>query len=92
VIQKGGSDSEGTHQLIRDGGPSQTVYLVSSVVDMDQFVGKKVKVWGQNNGCSKSCLAHGCWENRAFIEMIRFDNVTKNYSGHNSALSDITVE
>jgi hypothetical protein len=48
VIQKGGaSDGEGSHQLIRDGGPSQTVYLISSVVDLDQFAGKKVKVWGQ---------------------------------------------
>ncbi len=48
VVQKGGaSDGEGSHQLIRDGGPSQTVYLISSVVDLDQFAGKKVKVWGQ---------------------------------------------
>lgn len=47
VLQKGGSDGEGSHQLIRDGGPSQTVYLISSVVDLDQFNGKKIKVWGQ---------------------------------------------
>jgi hypothetical protein len=47
VIQKGGSDGEGTHALIRDGGPSQTAYLISSVVDLDNYVGKKVKVWGQ---------------------------------------------
>ena len=47
VIQKGGSNGEGTHQLIRDGGPSQTAYLISSVVDLDQFVGKKVKIWGE---------------------------------------------
>ena len=47
VIQKGGTDGEGTHQLIRDGGPSQTVTLISSVVDLDQYVGKKVKVYGQ---------------------------------------------
>lgn len=47
TLEKGGSDGEGTHKLIRDGGPSQTVYLISSVVDLDQYIGKKVKVWGQ---------------------------------------------
>jgi hypothetical protein len=53
VIQKGGSDSEGTHALIRDGGPSQTAYLISSVVDLDTYVGKKVKVWGQTMAAKK---------------------------------------
>ncbi len=47
VVQKDGTTGEGTHQLIRDGGPSQTVTLISSVVDLDQYVGKKVKVSGQ---------------------------------------------
>lgn len=47
TIEKGGIDGEGTHKLIREGGPSQTAYLMSSVVDLDQYVGKKVKVWGQ---------------------------------------------
>lgn len=47
VIQKGGIDGEGTHQLIRPGGASQTAYLFSSVIDLDQYIGKKVKVWGQ---------------------------------------------
>jgi hypothetical protein len=47
TLEKGGSDGEGTHKLIRDGGPSQTVYLISSVVDLDLYAGKKVKVWGQ---------------------------------------------
>ena len=53
VIQKGGSDGEGTHALIRDGGPSQTAYLISSVVDLDQYVDKKVKVWGQTMAAKK---------------------------------------
>ncbi len=39
--------TQGTHKLVRSGGPSQTVYLVSSVVDLNQYVGKKVKVWGE---------------------------------------------
>jgi hypothetical protein len=48
VIEKGGIDGEeGTHKLIRTGGESQTVYLTSSVVDLDQFIGKQVKVWGE---------------------------------------------
>jgi hypothetical protein len=47
TIEKGGQNGEGTHKLIRAGGDSQTVYLISSVVDLDQYIGKKVKVWGQ---------------------------------------------
>jgi hypothetical protein len=47
TLEKGGIDGEGTHKLVREGGPSQTAYLTSSVIDLDQFVGKKVKVWGQ---------------------------------------------
>lgn len=47
VIEKGGLDGEGTHKLIREGGPSQTAYLTSSTIDLDQFVGKKVEVWGE---------------------------------------------
>lgn len=54
VIQKDGTDGEGTHQLIRDGGPSQTVTLMSSVVDLDQHVGKKVKVYGQTLTAQKA--------------------------------------
>jgi len=54
TIAKGGLDGEGTHQLTRDGGPSQTVYLTSSAVDMDEYVGKKVKVWGQTMAAKKA--------------------------------------
>ncbi|MBU2577949.1 hypothetical protein KKA69_03915 [Patescibacteria group bacterium] len=46
VIEAGGENGEGTHKLIREGGPSQTVYLTSSVLDLDQFVGRKVEVNG----------------------------------------------
>lgn len=38
---------EGSHKLIRPGGPSQTAYLTSSVVDLSQFLGKCVQVWGE---------------------------------------------
>lgn len=54
VIQKDGTDGEGTHQLIRDGGPSQTVTLMSSVVDLDQYIGKQVKVFGQTLAAQKA--------------------------------------
>lgn len=53
-LEKGGINGEGTHRLIREGGPSQTAYLTSSVVDMDEFVGKKVKVWGETFGAEKA--------------------------------------
>ncbi len=39
--------AQGTHKLIREGGPAQTAYLVSSVVDLNLYVGKKVEVWGE---------------------------------------------
>ncbi len=53
VIEKDGAGGEGTYQLVRDGGPSQTVTLISSVVDLDLFTGKKVKVWGQTMAAKK---------------------------------------
>lgn len=54
VIEKGGIDGEGTHKLQRSGGESQTAYLTSSVLDLDQFVGKKVRVWGETNKAQKA--------------------------------------
>jgi hypothetical protein len=54
TIEKEGINSEGTHKLVRDGGPSQTACLVSSVLDLDQFVGKKVTVKSKTME-AKSC-------------------------------------
>lgn len=53
VIEKGGLNGEGTHKLIRDGGPSQTAYLTSSIVDLDEYIGKKVTIWGQTMTAKK---------------------------------------
>lgn len=53
-LEKGGIDGEGTHSLIREGGPSQTVYLFSSIVDLDEFTGKNVKVWGETFAAEKA--------------------------------------
>ena len=46
-IEEGGLDGEGSHKLLRPGGASQTVYLTSSVTDLDLFVGMEVEVWGE---------------------------------------------
>ena len=54
TIEKRGFDGEGTHKLIREGGPSQTAYLLSSVVDLDSYAGKKVRVWGQTIAAKKA--------------------------------------
>lgn len=54
VIQIGGLDGEGSHQLIRPGGVSQTVYLTSSSVDLDVFENARVKVWGETFAAQKA--------------------------------------
>lgn len=46
-LEAGGLDGEGSHKLVRAGGVSQTVYLTSSVTDLEKFVGMNVKVWGE---------------------------------------------
>lgn len=46
VLKVGGINGEGSHRILRPGGKSQTVYLTSSVVDLNQFAGHKVKIWG----------------------------------------------
>jgi len=54
MLDRGGIDGEGSHQLVREGGESQTVYLTSSVVDLEQFVGHKVQVWGETFAAQKA--------------------------------------
>lgn len=54
VLEEGGVNGEGTHRLIRPGGDSQTVYLTSSVLDLNQFIGKKVRVWGETFSAQKA--------------------------------------
>lgn len=54
VLEKGGIDGEGSHHLLREGGPSQTAYLTSSIIDLDQYLGKKVKVWGETFAAQKA--------------------------------------
>lgn len=53
-LEKGGIDGEGTHHLVRPGGESQNVYLTSSVINLDDYVGKKVRVWGETFAAQKA--------------------------------------
>ncbi len=46
-LEAGGINGEGSHSLLREGGESQTVYLTSSITDLDKLVGMRVKVWGE---------------------------------------------
>lgn len=54
TLEEGGINGEGSHHLVRTGGESQNVYLTSSVVDLDQFAGHKVKVWGETFTAQKA--------------------------------------
>lgn len=47
TLKEGGIDGEGNFHLVRPGGESQNVYLTSTTVDLSQFIGKKVRVWGE---------------------------------------------
>jgi hypothetical protein len=47
ILEDGGIDGEGTHHLVREGGPSKYVYLTSTVIDLEAFVGKTVTIWGE---------------------------------------------
>lgn len=47
ILREGGIDGEGNFHLERPGGISQNAYLTSSTVDLSNYIGKKVKVWGQ---------------------------------------------
>lgn len=47
VLTEGGISGEGTHHLDRGMGPTKDVYLTSTVINLQNFVGKKVEVQGQ---------------------------------------------
>lgn len=46
-LEKGGMDGDGSHKLLRAGGDSQTVYLTSSITDLDEFIGMDIQIWGE---------------------------------------------
>lgn len=54
TVREGGIEGEGQFHLERPGGESQNVYMTSSTVDLSQFVGKKIKVWGATQTAQKA--------------------------------------
>lgn len=54
VLKEDGISNEGTHHLETAGGPSHYVYLTSSVIDLESFVGKNVEVWGETLASKKA--------------------------------------
>lgn len=54
TIEKGNINGEGTHILNREGGVTQRASLISSTVDLDLFVGKKVEIKGETNTSNKT--------------------------------------
>lgn len=54
ILVMGGIEGEGSHHLIRPGGKSQIVYLTSSVIDLDTFVGTKVAIKGETFQAQKA--------------------------------------
>ena len=53
-LVEGGINGKGTHHLEREGGASKNVYLTSSVIDLQSFVGKKVEVLGETFAAEKA--------------------------------------
>lgn len=47
TLVEGGVEGEGTHTLDRGLGPQKNVTLFSTSLNLDNFVGKKVTVWGE---------------------------------------------
>ena len=54
ILKEGGVDGEGNFHLTRPGGESQNVYLTSSTVDLSQYTGKKIRVWGETFQAEKA--------------------------------------
>lgn len=54
TLKEGGIDGEGNFHLVRPGGESQNVYLTSTTVDLSQYIGKKVRVWGETFAAEKA--------------------------------------
>lgn len=54
TLEKGGVNGEGSHKLVRPGDESQTAALTSSIVDLDLFVSRKIKVWGETQKAKKA--------------------------------------
>ena len=54
LLQEGGIDGEGTHHLEREGGAGRNIYLTSSAVPLDEYIGKKIRVCGETVKAEKA--------------------------------------
>lgn len=54
MLKEGGFEGEGSFHLERPGGVSQNVYLTSTTVDLNEFLGKKVRIWGATFSSKKA--------------------------------------
>ncbi|RJR29612.1 hypothetical protein C4564_01965 [Candidatus Microgenomates bacterium] len=54
MLLEGGIEGEGTHRLDRGLGEEKMVYLISSVIDLQSFVGKKVEIRGKSVAGNKA--------------------------------------
>lgn len=53
VLKEGGLNGEGNYHLEREGGPSKSVYLTSSMIDLSLFIDKDVQIWGDTLASKK---------------------------------------
>ena len=53
-LKEGGIEGEGAFHLVRVGGDSQNVYLTSSTVDLNKYLNRKIKVWGQTQKAQRA--------------------------------------
>ncbi|KKQ95825.1 MAG: hypothetical protein UV74_C0013G0430 [Candidatus Woesebacteria bacterium GW2011_GWB1_43_14] len=54
MLKEGGFDGDGTHHLDRGMGEEKNVYLTSTVINLQSFVGKEVQVWGESIASQKA--------------------------------------
>lgn len=54
VLHEGGIEGEGTHYLDRGTGKENYIYLLSTVLNLDSFVGKKVEIRGHTLGAENA--------------------------------------
>ncbi len=67
TLREGGFEGEGSFHLERPGGEDQNVYLTSTTVDLSEFMGKKVRVWGKTFDAEKA----GWLMDVGYIEVIK---------------------
>lgn len=54
ILQPGGIGGEGSHHIEKGANESQWVYVTSTAIDLDKFVGTKVTVWGETVSGNKA--------------------------------------